>query len=233
MLILFDIDMTLLETDHIGITLLEQAGCELFRPGFTAEGISFGGCLDPVIIAQMLINNDQEPSPENILSLRAHYHAGLERTANERSIAKALAGAHELVHATRAHDDIDAIGVLTGNYPETGSIKLRSAGFDTDHFVINAWGARFLTPPTSTSPGGATRRPTPSPTARTCRPSRSRTTATRNLAPSTPNMSSSSATPSTMSPAPSTTGAAPSPSRPGTPRDRNSSTLAHTSSSMT
>lgn len=140
MLILFDIDMTLLETDHIGITLLEQAGTELFRPGFSAEGITFGGGLDPVIISQMLINNEQDPTPENILSLRAHYHAGLERTASERTIAKALAGAHELVNATRAHDNIDAIGVLTGNYPETGSIKLRSAGFNPDHFVINAWG---------------------------------------------------------------------------------------------
>ncbi len=140
MLILFDIDMTLLETDHIGISLLEAAGRALFHERFSAEGISFGGCLDPVIIAQMLINNDLDPTPENILSLRAHYHAGLERTSSERSIAKALAGAHELVHATRAHDEIDAIGVLTGNYPETGSIKLRSAGFDPDHFVINAWG---------------------------------------------------------------------------------------------
>lgn len=140
MLILFDIDMTLLETDHIGITLLENAGRELFDPAFTAEGINFGGCLDPVIIAQMLVNNKQDPTPENVLSLRAHYHAGLERTAKERPIARALVGAHELVNATREHNDIDAIGVLTGNYPETGAIKLRSAGFDPDHFVINAWG---------------------------------------------------------------------------------------------
>lgn len=140
MLILFDIDMTLLETDHIGITLLENAGRDLFHPGFTAEGISFGGCLDPVIIAQMLINNQVESNPDNITALRRHYHAGLDRTANQRPIARALAGAPELVDATRKHADIDAIGVLTGNYPETGAIKLRSAGFDPDHFVINAWG---------------------------------------------------------------------------------------------
>ena len=140
MLILFDIDMTLLETDHIGITLLENAGRDLFHPGFTAEGISFGGCLDPVIIAQMLTNNQVESNPDNITALRRLYHAGLDRTANERPIARALAGSHELVDATRKHADIDAIGVLTGNYPETGAIKLRSAGFDPDHFVINAWG---------------------------------------------------------------------------------------------
>lgn len=140
MLILFDIDMTLLETDHIGIELLEDAGRALFTDTFTAEGISFGGCLDPVIIHQMLINNRQQSTPDNIRALREHYHAGLDRTASQRSIARALDGAHELVNATRAHSEIDAIGVLTGNYPETGTIKLRSAGFNPDHFVINAWG---------------------------------------------------------------------------------------------
>lgn len=140
MLILFDIDMTLLETDHIGITLLENAGRELFHERFTAEGINFGGCLDPVIIAQMLINNQVDNTPDNITALRKHYHTGLQRTANQRPIARALAGAHELVAATRIHDSIDAIGVLTGNYPETGAIKLASAGFDPTHFEINAWG---------------------------------------------------------------------------------------------
>lgn len=140
MLILFDIDMTLLETDHIGIALLENAGRELFHERFTAEGINFGGCLDPVIIAQMLINNQVDNTPDNITALRKHYHTGLQRTANERPIARALPGANELVNATRTHPAINAIGVLTGNYPETGAIKLASAGFDPTHFEINAWG---------------------------------------------------------------------------------------------
>lgn len=141
MLILFDIDMTLLETDHLGIALLEAAGRELHRnDAFTADGIAFGGCLDPVIIAQMLANNGVEPTRDNIESMRRHYHAGLERSAATNPIARALPGAHQLVNATRAHEAVSAIGVLTGNYPETGAIKLRSAGFDPAHFEINAWG---------------------------------------------------------------------------------------------
>lgn len=140
MLILFDIDMTLLETDHIGITLLEEAGRALFTPTFTAEGVSFGGCLDPVIIAQMLTNNGAEPSTQNIAALREHYHRGLKHAADQQPVARALPGAHALVNATRDHPGIEAIGVLTGNYPETGGIKLASAGFDPDHFTINAWG---------------------------------------------------------------------------------------------
>lgn len=140
MLILFDIDMTLLTSDHIGIGCLHDAGRDLFTPGFTIEGITFGGCLDPVIIAQMLELNTIEPSADNIAALRAGYHDRLTRHAAQRPIARALPGAPELVDATRAHPQTLAIGVLTGNFPETGTIKLTSAGFDPAHFTINAWG---------------------------------------------------------------------------------------------
>ena len=140
MLILFDIDMTLLETDHVGIALLEAAGREVFKCDFTAEGIVFGGGLDPNIIRDMLVNNNQQVTPDNITALRNHYYQGLSQLAAQRPIARALPGAHDLVNATRAHDDIHAIGVLTGNFPETGAIKLTSAGFNPDDFTINAWG---------------------------------------------------------------------------------------------
>lgn len=140
MLILFDIDMTLLETDHIGINLLEAAGRELFSPDFTAEGVVFGGGLDPVIIAAMLERNGVPTTAQRINDMRAHYHNGLKAHASRRAIARPLPGAHELVSATRAHASNPAIGVLTGNYPETGAIKLSSAGFDPAHFSINAWG---------------------------------------------------------------------------------------------
>ncbi len=140
MLILFDIDMTLVETDHIGITLLEAAGREVFKTSFTADGIIFGGGLDPNIICDMLTNNKQQVTPENINALRINYHRGLSELAAQRPIARALPGAHDLVNATREHDQIQAIGVLTGNYPETGAIKLTSAGFNPEHFTINAWG---------------------------------------------------------------------------------------------
>jgi phosphoglycolate phosphatase-like HAD superfamily hydrolase len=140
MLILFDIDMTLLETDHIGIDLLESAGRELFNTTFSAEGITFGGGLDPNIITDMLVNNKQQVTPDNINAIRTHYHNALRETAAQRAISRALPGAHDLVNATRAHPQTQAIGVLTGNFPETGAIKLSSAGFNPEHFAINAWG---------------------------------------------------------------------------------------------
>lgn len=140
MLILFDIDMTLLETNHIGIDCLRDAGRSLFTPAFMIEDISFGGSLDPVIIAEMLVKNGIEPTAENIQSMRLGYHKHLEMLSGTMSVARALPGAHDLVFATATHHAKPTLGLLTGNYQETGTIKIQAAGFDPAVFTVNAWG---------------------------------------------------------------------------------------------
>ena len=140
MLILFDIDMTLLETNHIGIDCLRIAGRSLFTPEFTIEGIVFGGALDPVIIADMLKLNNLDPSAANIQSMRSGYHQELDRLSKTRSIAEPLPGAHDLVFATASHRSKPSLGLLTGNFEETGTLKIKAAGFDPGLFTINAWG---------------------------------------------------------------------------------------------
>lgn len=140
MLILFDIDMTLLSSSHIGIDCLRDAGRTLFTPDFTVEGIVFGGGIDPNILRDMLTLNKVEPTQPNIDLLRATYHQILTEIASERTVAEPLPGAHDLVNAAGAHASDPALGVLTGNYQETGTIKIEAAGFDPDVFTINAWG---------------------------------------------------------------------------------------------
>lgn len=141
MLILYDIDMTLLKTDHIGIELLRKAGCEHFGEGFDVHTVQFGGCLDQDIIIRMLEHNRVEPTQAAIKAMREGYHAGLKahHESNE-GWSQPLAGAHELLRATMALDSNPTIGLLTGNFPETGAIKLQGAGFDPDHFEICVWG---------------------------------------------------------------------------------------------
>lgn len=140
MLILFDIDMTLLETNHIGMECLHDAGRELFNREFSVEGITFGGSLDPIIITEMLRLNGVEPTTESVGAMRNGYHARLDAMSKTQSIARALPGAHDLVGAVRGHDAQPTIGLLTGNYEETGILKILSAGFDPSMFLVNAWG---------------------------------------------------------------------------------------------
>lgn len=140
MLILFDIDMTLLSSNHIGVTCLRDAGRSLFNPDFTIDTITFGGGLDPVIIRDMLILNKVDPSQTNVNAMRSLYHQLLSDHSKSQPVASPLPGAHDLVNAAATHHSKPTLGLLTGNYQETGTIKVQSAGFDTALFTINAWG---------------------------------------------------------------------------------------------
>ncbi len=140
MLILFDIDMTLLESKHIGMTCLRNSGRALFDPSFSTEGIRFGGGIDPIIISEMLTQNNIEPTPAHIQSMRSSYHRMLDTIAQTQPVSTPLPGAHDLVNAVLEHPSKPAVGLLTGNFQETGTIKIKSAGFNPSHFTINAWG---------------------------------------------------------------------------------------------
>ena len=139
MLILYDIDMTLLETDHVGIGIMERAGADAFGEGFSARGVEFGGCLDPDILGRLLIHNGIEPRPEHIETLHAGYRVGL--AALEPGWSRPLPGAMELLEWTRTMDEAPCIGLLTGNYPDTGALKLRGAGYDPGVFEVCVWGS--------------------------------------------------------------------------------------------
>ena len=138
MLVLFDIDMTLLTTDGAGMKALGDAGRDRFGPGFDETRTDYGGRLDPLIIHDLLMANGIEPVAEHAAALRAGYREHLGRRLAARP-AQALAGAAELVDALAEQDSV-MLGVLTGNFEETGRLKLGSAGIERAEFVLNVWG---------------------------------------------------------------------------------------------
>lgn len=138
MLILYDIDMTLLETDHVGIGIMERVGAACFGEGFTTRGVEFGGCLDVDIIKRLLTHNGVEPTIERVDRVREGYRDGLAALGS--GWARPLGGAMELLAYTMSMDERPTIGLLTGNFPETGAIKLRAAGYDPGVFEVCAWG---------------------------------------------------------------------------------------------
>ncbi|HYE61286.1 MAG TPA: HAD family hydrolase [Phycisphaerales bacterium] len=138
MLILFDIDMTLITSGGSGMKAMVEAGQELFGPGFHAEGVSFAGSLDPVIFSQMLRRHGQPDTPEVHARWRSLYARKLEARLRTPGIARALPGVMELLdEVERSHA---TMGLLTGNFEETGSLKLRAAGIDPERFAVRVWG---------------------------------------------------------------------------------------------
>ncbi len=142
MLLLFDIDGTLLNTSGSGMAALHAAAKAHFGEHFTIEGVSFAGRLDPLIISEMLRLNGQADSLEHHALLRAAYRERLGPMLARPNAAKALGGVHELLAALRPRAEAGhaTLGLLTGNYPETGAMKLRHCGIDPDWFTVAAWG---------------------------------------------------------------------------------------------
>jgi phosphoglycolate phosphatase-like HAD superfamily hydrolase len=138
MLILFDIDMTLISTSGSGMKAMADTGRELFGPTFNTNGVEFSGRLDPLIISDLL-GRHQADNPEMHAAFRREYarHLGLRlRTAG---IGKSLPGVQDLLAELRARADV-VLGLLTGNFEETGTLKLRACGIDPAQFSVRVWG---------------------------------------------------------------------------------------------
>jgi phosphoglycolate phosphatase-like HAD superfamily hydrolase len=115
-----------------------EAGRELFGARFTAEGIHFAGRLDPLILDDMLAASGVEVSRPNADALRRAYPRHLERELAKGS-GRALPGVLALLDVL-GRESSAALGLLTGNFAETGCMKLRACGIDPDRFAIQVWG---------------------------------------------------------------------------------------------
>ncbi|MGD9692491.1 MAG: HAD family hydrolase [Phycisphaerales bacterium] len=137
-LALFDIDATMLVTNRAGVRAMIETGQEMVGPGFHAEGVSFAGNIDPLLVEELLIRNGAEAHDGAIDEFRARYAKRLENLLPETG-ARALPGVAPLLDALEREEGV-VLGVLTGNYPETGAMKLRAAGIDPSRFKVCVWG---------------------------------------------------------------------------------------------
>lgn len=138
-LILFDIDATLLATGGLGVRAMGRAGQKLFGPTFTTERLDFAGRLDPLLVRELFGMNGVERTDEAERAFRVAYRSELEALFAASSGHTALRGASELVDRL-VRDGRVALGVLTGNFAETGTMKLAACGLDPGVFKVSVWG---------------------------------------------------------------------------------------------
>ncbi len=150
MLILFDIDGTILRTQGIGLQAMERAGCEVVSPRFSLEGISTAGRLDPLIYLDGAQRAQVDEPGRFHDAFRARYAVHLEAMLEGGAPVTILPGVVELIDSLAADDRV-MLALLTGNYPETGRLKIAKGGIDPGQFQFGAWGIdgpsrRDLTP---------------------------------------------------------------------------------------
>lgn len=138
-MILFDVDATLISTHGVGVLAMQDAGRALYGPRFTVERTEFAGRLDPLIIEDLHRDNGIEPTAAGASRFRRLYRDNLVSRLNASSRARALPGVTPLLSRLQERNGV-ARGLLTGNFPETGSIKLHACGIDPEIFHIRVWG---------------------------------------------------------------------------------------------
>ncbi len=138
MLILFDIDGTMVSSEGIGIRSIEEAAGQLFEMPCSLEGIQVGGRLDPLIWNDVCEMHGIENSPELHEKFRDVYTRTLQQNIEKVRVA-VLPGISVLLEAFGEMNHV-TMGLVTGNYEETGKLKLQAAGIDHSIFVANAWG---------------------------------------------------------------------------------------------
>ncbi len=131
-LILFDIDGTLLHSGGAGKDAMIRAFEEVFgvRDGFT--GIRMSGKTDPGILREALQQAGLSWDDEAVERFKRRYFELIgEELRKPRPAQRLMPGVRELLEALHAHGDV-VLGLLTGNWRESGFAKL--AHFGIDHF---------------------------------------------------------------------------------------------------
>lgn len=139
MLVLFDIDGTLLRSTGIGMGSMREA-LESMHPGleFPFDGIPIAGRLDTLIFRDLLAIHGLPHRDEDHAEFRRRYAERLARRVAAGGPVRALPGAGSLAGRLADAPGV-TVGLLTGNYPETGRMKIEAAGLDWSRFAIGAF----------------------------------------------------------------------------------------------
>lgn len=142
-LVLFDIDGTLIRTAGAGVRGLSDAFERIHGRADALDGVTVAGRTDRAILTEIFGRWNQPLSDAVIAPLREHYLESLERELWQRDVAGAgvLPGVHEALDALDS-DPSFVVGLLTGNFERGAELKLsrfdlwrrfRFGAFGDDH----------------------------------------------------------------------------------------------------
>ena len=139
MLVLFDVDGTLLRSRGVGLKSMEEAIERLHGVSVDARRLKTGGRLDQHLFGELLALGSL---PDDANAMEDLARAYVERMTHHFSVdtwSVPLDGAQALVEAVHEDESLCS-ALLTGNIEETCWLKLRDAGFDRTWFDFGVYG---------------------------------------------------------------------------------------------
>ncbi|HUR20809.1 MAG TPA: haloacid dehalogenase-like hydrolase [Vicinamibacterales bacterium] len=139
MLVLFDIDGTLILSGRAGIRGMNRTFERLFEVSGALNDVVLAGRTDRAIVTEALVRAGQPVDDEAIMRVRDAYLEDLRDAVADTSVLSAgvLPGVPELLdELAREHV---AVGLLTGNFEEAAAIKLGHYGL-WNRFAFGAFG---------------------------------------------------------------------------------------------
>ena len=142
-LVLFDIDGTLLLTAGAGRRAITSALADRIGTSDAWQRITFDGKTDPQIVRELLeaAGDAAAGDPDPIAEICERYISLLEEElARSPGATRLLPGVVPLLDDLSARSDV-VLGLLTGNLARGAGLKLRSGGLDPARFRVGAYGS--------------------------------------------------------------------------------------------
>jgi phosphoglycolate phosphatase-like HAD superfamily hydrolase len=138
LLVLFDVDGTLLLSKRAGARSMVEAARRMHGAEITTDGVQFAGRLDQQIWAQIATRNGIRDHESREAEFRALYVELLKELLDSAPMAYPLPGIVDLIASLQSERGF-TLGILTGNFADSGRLKIRAAGIDLSRFPISVW----------------------------------------------------------------------------------------------
>ena len=139
-LVLFDLDGTLLRSGGAGVRAMTRAGCHLFGPDFSLDGVVIAGGLDPILYDEAMRRvGVTDPGAQHEAFRELYLELLPEELAAHPERVRALPGIPRLLDLLDEHEDATT-GLVTGNYRRAAPLKLTAAGIDPERFRVQVFG---------------------------------------------------------------------------------------------
>ncbi len=136
--LIFDIDGTLIDSEHIDGTLFVQAVKEVLGDiRFADDWSNYTKVTDVGILNEILEFNGIPPDPQKIASVRERFRVLLAGYFASGGICPPLPGVPAFLRLITATPDI-RLGIATGGWGITARMKLASAGISVDEIPLSS-----------------------------------------------------------------------------------------------